>query len=156
MWKGLLPSIPATQHTESSNLQKRIVDPSREPKARKPKPKKLLDMPAWQKSIKYNLLWFNMKINTKKQWLSGRILSCRYRIEHVKRRLKAEDVVQFTVGHISKPKPGIIVLEGQLSGHVWKPKFNMRMLVMWVRVRWRRRSTLLMGAKLRDTLKIFN
>lgn len=49
-----------------------------------------------------------MKINTKKKWLSGKILSCRYRIEDVKRRLKAEDVVQFTghiSGHISEPKP---------------------------------------------------
>lgn len=59
-----------------------------------------------------------MKINTKKQWLSEKILSCRYRIEDVKRKLKAEDVVHFTVGHISEPKPGIIVLEGELSGHV--------------------------------------
>ena len=30
-----------------------------------------------------------------------------------------EDVVQFTVGHISEPKPGIIV-----SGHVWKKKIR--------------------------------
>lgn len=55
-----------------------------------------------------------MKINIKKQRLSRKILSCRYRIENFKRRrLKVEDVVQFTVGHISEPKPGIIVRRGQ-------------------------------------------
>lgn len=51
-----------------------------------------------------------MKINIKKQWLSGRILSFRYRIENVnRRRLKVENVVQFTVGCMSEPKPEIIV-----------------------------------------------